>query len=205
METMLRREAGEWSVASLTQAGESESGDQFVVEGFENGALVAVIDALGHGPAAAYAAGVAARTLRRNVQEAPAALIARCHAGMRTTRGAAISMASFDWRRRTMTWLGVGNVAGLLVDTYGRNEARTKSLLVRAGVVGDRLPGLHPLVMRVAPGDVLILATDGIRPGFAGNLPVVAEPRRLAQRILDDHATARDDATVLVFRCNGDT
>lgn len=204
MEATLKHEFDEWGVASLTQAGESESGDQYVMETFAGGSLVAVIDALGHGHDAAHAAGVAARTLRQYAHEAPIALIKRCHAAMRTTRGAAISLASFDRQRLTMTWLGIGNVTGLLVHASADAKARIKPLIVRGGVVGDRLPELRSSVVRLAPGDVLILATDGVRADFAEKLPAPIEPRRLAQRILDGYATRRDDATVLVFRCNGD-
>ncbi len=195
--------AFEWGVAQLTLPGEHECGDKYVVEPFEGGALVAVVDALGHGREAARVADAAVATLVPNAKENLDVLMQRCHSSIRETRGATMSLASFDWRQRTMTWLGVGNVVGVLMRNFQKTSPRIESLLVRAGVVGYQLPDPHPLVMPIEPGDTLILATDGVRDLFTEILPAVIEPQRLANRILTTYAKHRDDATVLVFRCNG--
>jgi hypothetical protein len=194
----------DWGVASQPLPGETESGDRCVVEIFDTGALAVVIDALGHGPEAAHAADVATRVLKQNAREEPGELLHLCHEQMRDTRGAAISLASLDWSRRTMTWLGIGNVAGVLVNAASENNPRVKQLVVHGGVVGYQLPDLRPLEVQVAPGDVLILATDGIRADFTKILPLAVNAQLLADRILDGYATRNDDALVLVFHCGGD-
>lgn len=194
----------QWGVSSLNYRGETQSGDKWVVTEFEGGALVALIDALGHGSQAALVAEIAARTLEQNARGTLTALIERCHADLRVTRGAAISAALFDWRLKTMTWLGVGNVEGIIVRTNSGTERHTTSLLVQGGVVGDRLPELQTSVFPLADDTTLIMATDGVRRDFADAPPVALEPQRFAQRILDMYAKRDDDATVLVFRCNGD-
>lgn len=194
----------EWGVASLPFPGESESGDRCVVEAFDGGAMAAVIDALGHGPEAALAAGVAAKVLERHAREKPGALLHRCHEQMGNTRGAAISAASFDWPRRLMTWLGIGNVMGVLVHADAHVNPRVQQMVVHGGVVGYKLPDVQPLVMQVAPGDMLILATDGVRSDFTEILPAALNPQRLADRILKDYAIRSDDALVLVFHCGGE-
>lgn len=193
-----------WGVASLPLPGESESGDTCVVKAFDAGALVAVIDALGHGPEAAHAAGVAVRVLEGHACEKPGMLLHRCHEQMHDTRGAAISAASFDWPRRIMTWLGIGNVLGVLVRADPEVDPRVKLMVVHGGVIGYQLPDLRPLVVQIAPGDVLILATDGVRSDFTEILPAAMNPQRLADRILKEYATRSDDALVLVFHCGGD-
>src|SRR5437773_3562494 len=100
MEAAMTAKPFEWGVATLTHRGEVESGDKYVAEMFDGGALVAVIDGLGHGNAAARSAEVAVATLRQHARETPSAVLEHCHAAMRNTRGAAISLASFDWRQR---------------------------------------------------------------------------------------------------------
>jgi serine phosphatase RsbU (regulator of sigma subunit) len=202
METTMNTTPLDWGAAWLPLPGETESGDKCVVEAFDAGALAAVIDALGHGPEAAHAADVATRVLARHAREEPCALLHRCHVDMRETRGAAISVASFDWPRRAMTWLGIGNVTGVLVRADPEVNPRVKQLVVHAGVVGYQLPDLHPLpvVMQVGPGDILILATDGVRSDFTEILPAAVEPQLLADRILKVYATRSDDALVLVLR-----
>jgi len=202
---MIRTEPFVWSASSQARQGETHSGDGCVVTSFAGGALVAVIDALGHGDQAAHAAEVAVRTLERHPHQSPAELIERCHADMRATRGAAISMASFDWRRQTMTWLGIGNVAGVLMRPDAGAGFHAVSLLVRGGVVGDRLPELQPFVVPLVADAMLIMTTDGVHGDFTEVLSATLEPQHLARRILDGYARSDDDATVLVFHCIGDS
>jgi phosphoserine phosphatase RsbX len=193
----------ECGVAARTHAGETESGDKHVVARFDGGVLVAVIDALGHGQQASHAADVAAGVLSRHAHETPRALVERCHAEMRDTRGAAMSLASFDWRRGTMSWLAVGNVTGALAHADDDAHPRVQLLLQRGGVVGDRLPALRHSIAPVSQGDTLVLATDGMHGEFTEILPAQNEPQSLAQQILDNYGKRRDDATVLVFRYYG--
>lgn len=201
METV-RKTAPGWGVASLPLAGESESGDCCVVKFFDNGVLVAVIDALGHGNDAAHAARVAAAVLEQYAHEKPEVLLRRCDDLMRQTRGAAISVASIDTQNWIMTWLGVGNVTGALVRADLAAEQQVKQLIVRGGVVGFNLPELHASVMPVFPGDALVLATDGVRIDFTESLPAIIGARPLAEQILQRYATHNDDALVLVFPCS---
>jgi phosphoserine phosphatase RsbX len=204
MEAM--RETTTWGVASRPFAGESESGDRCVVKVFDKGALVAVIDALGHGHDAAHAARVAVATLEQYAHETLEFLFRHCDDLMRGTRGAAISMASFDREHRSMMWLGVGNVTGALVRADPTAHPRVRQLIVQSGVVGHQLPRrLRPREMPVVPGDTLVLATDGVRSDFTESLPAMIDPQPLAERLLHDYATRNDDALVLVFPCSGGT
>jgi serine/threonine protein phosphatase PrpC len=113
-------------------------------------------------------------------------------------------MARFDRDRRTMTWLGVGNVAGVLAHADPRLVPRVNPLLVLSGVVGDRLPELFPRALEIHPGDTLVLATDGIRDDFTEVLPSLLDPQALADRILGAYAKRDDDALVVVVRYRPD-
>jgi hypothetical protein len=119
------------------------------------------------------------------------------------TRGAVISAAVLDFRDETMTWLGVGNVEGLLLRAPASRGARTQSLLVRGGVVGSRLPPLAAEVVPLRCGDTIILATDGIRSEFLDATPPDLPPKALADHILTRWGTQTDDALVLVARYGG--
>jgi len=198
VEALAPSPARQWSVASRAQAGQVDSGDRSVVAAWDSGALVGAIDALGHGPEAAHAAEIAAAVLRQHAGDAPETLISQCHAALRGTRGAAVSLAALDWPRCTMLWLGVGNVSGVLVRADG---GRVEQLLVHGGVVGHKLPELRPSRVDLAPGDVLVLATDGVRNDFTEMLSASPDPQALAERILEKYASRNDDALVLVFRC----
>lgn len=193
----------EWAVAEVTRAGQAESGDRYLVTKTPDGALVAVVDGLGHGAEAADAAKVAVRSLERHAQQPVIPLVRYCHHTLVGTRGAVISVASFTARDQTMTWLGVGNVEGQLLRAQATGPRRD-SLLLRGGVVGLRLPALNAEIVPVGPGDTLILATDGVRSDFANErLPQQDAPQVLADYILARCGKQNDDALVLVVRYLG--
>jgi serine phosphatase RsbU (regulator of sigma subunit) len=195
----------DWGVASLALPGETQSGDLHFVKQVGTGALVAAVDGLGHGAEAAIAARAAVAALERHATESPVPLIERCHRALHGTRGVVMSVAAFGRPDQSMTWLGVGNVEGLLLrgDGAARPGAARASLVTRGGIVGSELPRLHPVVLPIAPGDTLIFATDGIREGFAEGLAPEATPQQLADQILARHGKGTDDALVLVARYVG--
>lgn len=192
----------EWGSAGVALEKE-ESGDVYVVAPFPDGVLVAVIDGLGHGAEAATAAREAARLLEAHAGETVSDLIRRCHEGLRRTRGAVMSLASFDSRSSSVTWIGVGNVEGVLVRADRAAEPSRESLAARGGVVGYQLPPLREAGRAVSSGDALILATDGIRSEFTAGLSVQDSPQDMAESIVARYAKASDDALVLVARYLG--
>ena len=189
--------------ATRTMSGEIECGDAHLVVELPGGALVAVVDGLGHGREAAIAAREAVATLTQHADEPVVPLLQRCHGQLRATRGVVMTLASFRAADATMTWLGVGNVEGFLLRANAAAIPARESVLLRGGVVGYEIPPLRPATHRVAAGDTLVLATDGIRSAFAEGLDVAVPPREMAAGILARHAKDTDDALVLVARWLG--
>lgn len=194
--------AVDWATAGAALAGQASSGDRAVIVPFAGGALVAVIDGLGHGREACEAAAEAERVLVATPYEPVDSLMRRCHEALRHTRGAVISMASFSVESSTMTWLGVGNVEGLLV--RARTET-SEAVPMRGGTVGYVLPSLNPRTIPVEPGDTLVLATDGIRHGFKQEVIPGRTPQQIADEVLGNWSRRSDDACVAVARYVGET
>jgi negative regulator of sigma-B (phosphoserine phosphatase) len=194
----------DWGVAASSLEGEGASGDRYLVKSLPQGVLVAVVDGLGHGEAAAAAAALAIRTLDSHDDQSMIPHVKRCHECLRGTRGAVMSLASFSGRDSTMTWLAVGNVEGVLLRRPAKSHDDCESLLLRGGVVGAQLPPLNTAVTPVARGDILILATDGIRSGFVPTVVFTDPVQKIADRILTEHAKPTDDALVLVSRYVGE-
>jgi negative regulator of sigma-B (phosphoserine phosphatase) len=186
----------EWGVAGRCRPGGTESGDRHLVRPYSAGVLLAAIDGLGHGEHAAAAARIATAVLEEHADEPVDHLVERCHTALARTRGVVMTLASVSTHDLTMSWLGVGNVEGVLA----RASATQKQLLLRAGVVGQKLPRLQPSWLAMAPGDMLLLATDGIRSGFAAGLAPGLAPQQLADLILARHGRETDDALALVAR-----
>jgi negative regulator of sigma-B (phosphoserine phosphatase) len=202
METLISAPI-EWAVAELAQPGQSESGDRHLVLPTPDGGLVAVVDGLGHGAEAASAAKVAVRALERGGDRPLVQLFRDCHQSLIGTRGAVISAASFSVLGETMTWLGVGNVEGRLLRAPVSDGLLPDALLVRGGVVGAHLPRLVARTARIRRGDMLIVATDGIRSEFLDAPLPYQEPQALADHVLARWGTQADDALVLVVRYLG--
>ncbi len=190
----------EWGSAGRPFPGELESGDQFVVHPLPEGVLLAVADGLGHGPSATAAAKDAIATLRAHSLEPLIPLVQRCHAALRATNGVVMTLAAFHAGDHVLTWLGVGNVEGILIRADVLARPARDSVLHRGGVVGYQLPPLRTAVLAVFPGDMLIFATDGISSRFADGLDLDRPPQQIADDILASHAKSSDDALVLVVR-----
>jgi negative regulator of sigma-B (phosphoserine phosphatase) len=187
-----------WAAASRARRPGEASGDDCLVRPWRGGVLVAAIDALGHGPEAAQAALAARATLETEPDESLQHLLQRCHARLRGTRGVVLSLAVFDETRATMTWIGIGNIRGVLARARPHPGGRDGALLLRPGIVGRTLPRIEPHALAVEPGDRLILATDGIAPDF-GHHPLPQEPpQHQADRILERYVRGDDDALVVV-------
>lgn len=189
-------------VAARAIPGEQESGDLHVIAPFADGVLLAVVDGLGHGAEAAIAARSAAAILAAHAGQHPVELVQLCHRELRKTRGAVLSLASLDRQRRALTWLGVGNVDGVVYRAGGAYPAR-ESLVQRSGVVGYQIPPLRPATLPIGDGDVLVFATDGISGRFAQSPPTGASANEIAAGILTRHAKQTDDALVLVACLQG--
>jgi negative regulator of sigma-B (phosphoserine phosphatase) len=202
MET-IREPMVEYGVAKFVLPGQGDSGDQHLVCCNRNGILVAAIDGIGHGEAAANAARAAAALLRSSADQPIISLVERCHEKLRATRGVVLSLAFIEPEQGMMTWLGVGNVQGVLMRADAKNGNAQESLLLRAGVVGSQLPALQGTVLPIAQGDTLFLATDGVRSDFSTALSARENPQRAADRILEHYGSRNDDALVLVARLTG--
>jgi phosphoserine phosphatase RsbX len=202
METM-KTSGFEWAVAAAPIPGEKESGDLHVVEPFARGVLMAVIDGLGHGVPAAEAARTAAEFMKMNAGESVIRLVQQCDRQLHRTRGVVMSLASINATEETVTWLGVGNVDGILIRNNASPRTNSEFLNAARGVVGARLPALRAAVLPIAHGDTLIFATDGIRSGFDEGLSLSTSPQQIADRILAQDGLDTDDSLVLVARYEG--
>jgi serine phosphatase RsbU (regulator of sigma subunit) len=169
---------------------------------YDDRVLLAVVDGLGHGEAAAAAAERAAATLAATCGLTLPALILRCHEVLRRTRGVVLGVATVDPAEQSLTWIGIGNVQGAVIRSQSTAQ-HLESLLVRGGVVGLLLPTLQPSVKPLALGDLLVLATDGIRPDFAVRPHRGRSSQRIAEQVLAEYGKKTDDALVLVARYRG--
>lgn len=193
----------QWAVAARPFPGEIECGDACGATRFGGGVLFAVVDGLGHGPAAAEAARLVVETLGAEPGAPLVEQVRRCHEAVRRSRGAVMSLASFSAARAELTWLGIGNVEGALFTAPPTQRPARHTLLLRGGVVGSKLPPLVESRLPLFSGDTLVFATDGVRWRAPEPRELEGSLDAVATGLLERHATHTDDALVLVARFHG--
>jgi serine phosphatase RsbU (regulator of sigma subunit) len=193
----------EIGIAAFAPDDQVESGDLHIARGGLDHLLLAVIDGIGHGKSAAAAARAAASVLESNSNDSLVSLVQLCHEELRSSRGVVLSLASIDFRREQLIWLGVGNVQCVVVRSGAARGSAASVLMLRAGVVGKQLPVLQTATVPISSGDTLIFATDGIRTEFQEDLIPNEPAQKCADRILNQYCKYSDDALVLVARLMG--
>ena len=197
---VLEEEAGrsphafDWGGAMLPISGAAHCGDGWVVRA---DGLVAVVDGLGHGEAAAIAARRAEAVIAEARENAdPRAVLLAVHEALRGTRGAVAAIASL--RPHEIAWSSVGNVTALLL----RRDSHA-SLAGRWGIAGYNAAPPPTAHEAWAPGDQLLLHSDGCaRLGqiFAERHMRHLDPTLAAAILLREGGGRTDDQTVLLLR-----
>jgi phosphoserine phosphatase RsbX len=185
-------------IAESMLPGEARSGDRCFVQQSGNHALLGVIDGLGHGEEAAIAAEAARAVLAGPASRSLTELLRHCHEQLRDTRGAALTLMSFDATTSRLEWIGVGNVVAVLLHPEPSGRLCSKELYVRSGVAGKQLPSIIASSAQLVRGDMVVAATDGVHYSFIEAIRRIEPPQQLAERLLRDHGTRRDDALVMV-------
>lgn len=189
----------EWAACATAYPGQRRSGDAFLVRATGTGTLVALVDALGHGDDAADVASRALASLQETAGRPLPECLASCHAALRGSRGAAVTLATIDAVHRQVTWAGVGNVEVAMVRRgSGGKPSRRLSVTLRGGVIGDRLPPLRQSSEPIGNGDALIGASDGLGTHFLDSVDLTLPPAELARHLHRSHAKDSDDALVFV-------
>lgn len=205
MET-LTRPLLEWHTESRPHPGETLSGDKSGVITFPHGGFIYTLDALGHGEAAAAISETARQILDGvssdwNLEE----IFRLCHERLRGSRGIALCLAWLDSASSTMSWLSVGNIQAVHVQVDSNGLPNFESLIMRGGVIGDRLPELKTSTTRLRAGDMVIFASDGIGYGWHGEFRADISPQELSAALINRHRIPNDDAIVTVLRYHGDS
>jgi phosphoserine phosphatase RsbX len=193
----------DWGAAARPFPGRSVTGDAYLVTARNGGVLIAVVDGLGQGNQAAVAAGTAVSILKKYASGSVVSLVQRCHRTLMMTRGVVMTLASIDVPAGNMSWLGVGNVEGLLVRADPAAIPSTERVFLHGGLVGYQMPILRARKAFVRKGDLLILVTDGIDGDIIRDLRRNESPQQIAEQILERHFKGNDDALVLVVRYLG--
>jgi len=182
----------------LAKPGEVASGDAWSAHADLSGVTLFVVDGLGHGTEAASAAHAAVDQFQQSHLEPPAEILAAVHRAMRHTRGGAVAVARVDWESSTVTYAGLGNIAGTVISATGQE----RRMVSHAGIAGHNARKIQSFEYPCTAG-ALIMHSDGLAtrwtledyPGLLNSHPML-----IAGVLFRDFRRGGDDATVVVAR-----
>jgi hypothetical protein len=125
-------------------------------------------------------------------------VIAQVHAALRSTRGAAVSVAEIDPQASALNYSGLGNIGASIL-----SQRETKSLVSHNGIAGHEMRKIQEFAYDWRSDCRLVMHSDGISarwdlaryPGLA-----LRDPSVVAGVIYRDFSRGRDDALVVVVR-----
>lgn len=183
-----------WGAVSIAMPGEDVCGNSWSVLA-NGGVTLFVADGLGHGQDAAEASVEAVRLLHRFSGHQVPTLLDYIHGGLRSTRGAAVSIARFEPKTGRVVFAGVGNVAGALA-----TDGTLRRMVSMPGTAGHVARKIQAFDYPFDHG-LIVLASDGVSTGWSlakyPNIQTV-HPTLIAAILYRDFGRRRDDATVLV-------
>jgi len=179
----------------VPKVGESVNGDAVVVRSDVSMTMLAVIDALGHGPGAAVVADAAVKELLEvPLGRGVLSIFERLHERLHGTRGAGAMVCLFDGQK--LWGCSVGNV-----------EMRTRGtrvpVMLTPGILGSRVRSYRVFESPLARADRLVMFSDGISSHLSIDETHHLPPGEACQAIMDRYRRSHDDATVLVADVEG--
>jgi len=175
------------------RSGETSNGDAVVVMSYADGVLVAIIDALGHGPRAEEVAKLAydhiTETYAAFPEEDVVGVMRRLHSALRGTRGACATICLI--RGTALSACGVGNVEMRCVGA-------SVPVVLTPGIVGVQLRRPRAFGGVLPPSARCFLFSDGVsrRAPFAELAKLT--PHDACQSLMRTHRHSHDDASVIV-------
>jgi hypothetical protein len=158
-----------------------------------------IVDGLGHGPLAAEAAQRACHMMQEFGHEPLDDLIHTIHLALRGTRGAAIGIARILPEQRELRFIGVGNIAGSLIQPDGLS----KSVMSYPGIIGHEMRKPKEMTYPWSEQVTFVMHSDGLQNSWTASTylsALHAETSLLAGALYRDFNRGRDDVTILAIK-----
>jgi anti-sigma regulatory factor (Ser/Thr protein kinase) len=194
------RQQFEVGVVLVPKTGETDCGDNWAMHQTRDKCQLLVADGLGHGEFAQMASQEAVQAFLLHTALSPPDVIRQMHAAIKKTRGAVGNVATIDLNNQTLTYCGVGNIAGRML----AGPDLSKSVVSYNGIIGHNIPNtLHTHQIEWSNHSLLILHSDGIKSKWdlsRFNDLLRHDASIIAALIYKEFSRGTDDTLVLVAR-----
>lgn len=176
---------------------EDVCGDDWLLRQTPKVTDILLCDGLGHGRRAAEASEHVLAAARE-VSAEPGTTLKHVTEQLVGTRGAVAAMIRISEPELHLNYAALGNIATIHIGAHG-----TKRLAVRDGRIGGAPTHGFEEELKLSPGDMIIMHSDGLktlrdnhlRPGLLHRSPLL-----IAGFLLDRAFRGRDDASIVVAR-----
>jgi anti-sigma regulatory factor (Ser/Thr protein kinase) len=178
--------------------GETVCGDGWAFGAAAAGPTLLMVDGSGHGPLAALAVEAAEKVFDGNLNGDCTRVMEDIHRALAPTRGAAAAIARIDIAQRLVRYVGIGNIAGVVV-----SQGSMRRMVSHNGTAGHIAPRIREFTYPWTGSATVILHSDGLSakwdldayPGLAAS-----HPSLIAGVLFRDYRRGRDDASIVVMR-----
>ncbi len=191
----------DFGIITRSYPGMALNGDAFLIKLWEEFALIAVIDGLGHGKFAHQAAAKARNYIEKHFDLSLSDIFSGTARACTGTRGVVMAVALIDWELKKLSLASVGNI---ILRVF--NTGEPVHPMIRRGVVGLNAP--RPVVTE-HPWEndyVMVFHSDGLSTrwsfkDFAGRAEEENySAAELARTLFETLAKDTDDATIVVVK-----
>jgi anti-sigma regulatory factor (Ser/Thr protein kinase) len=193
-----RKSAPRISGVQAPKPGQDVCGDAWGFKPGIAGATLLVADGLGHGPDAAAASRCAMEIFQRHAIASPKDVLESVHRGLRSTRGAAVTVASMDEDRRLVVVAGLGNVTAFVCE---KNGSRRQAVTMNGTAGVESRATFREFTYPGPEGSSVVLHSDGLTSHWdpsAYPALLCRAPGVIAGVLFRDFSRGNDDATVMV-------
>jgi serine phosphatase RsbU (regulator of sigma subunit) len=179
--------------------GERANGDGVFAHQSDSRALFAIIDGLGHGEPAAAMTRRIITALRPLAEKDPQRIIERLNEQCGGDLGAVIGVLEIDTSSGESVFAGVGDTTTYIFSTS------EKKLVSGAGILGHQYRPGPAQRIRVRPGDLVMMHSDGVSRVRFEEVRKFARlsPPVVAKKTVVHFGTDYADATCLVIKVSG--
>jgi anti-sigma regulatory factor (Ser/Thr protein kinase) len=191
----------QFGAVQVPYPGEKVCGDNWTVRRHSGAVSIIVADGLGHGVFASEASAAAIRAFQKSAVGPPASMLENVHLALRSTRGAAVAVASVGLDG-CVRFAGLGNIAGVLVAAQ-----RPQWMVSHNGTAGMEARRFQEFEYSLSAEGTIVMHSDGLTtswsvsayPGILRRHPAI-----LAGVLYRDASRGRDDVCVVAGRYAGE-